>query len=134
MKALVVDDSKAMRMIVRRILTDLGFEVVEASDGKVALETLNKHPQFDLAMVDWNMPVMDGLELLKAIQDGQAPKPRHIMMCTTETEPANIARALETGASEYVMKPFTKEAIADKLALLGAISSESATFAAAVGA
>jgi two-component system, chemotaxis family, chemotaxis protein CheY len=111
-------------MIVRRILLELGFEVVEAEDGQAALAAMlaREHgnaPPFDLAMVDWNMPVMDGIDLLRAVKRGEAPQPRHIVMCTTETEPTSITLALETGASEYVMKPFTKDAIAEKLALLG---------------
>ena len=120
MKALIVDDSRAVRLAIGKLLGGLGYTVVEAADGAIALARLATDSPFDLAMVDWNMPVMTGLELLLAIQNGKAPAPKHIVMVTTETDPIQIARALEAGASEYVMKPFTREAIAEKLALLEA--------------
>lgn len=118
MKALVVDDSRSVRLIIGRILGEIGFETVEAENGRVALERLGEGP-FELAMVDWNMPEMTGIELLDALKAGAAPRPRHIVMVTTENEIANVIRALEAGANEYVMKPFTREVIAEKLALLG---------------
>lgn len=108
-----------MRVIVRRILTEAGFEIIEAGDGAAALAELRAKGPFDLAVVDWNMPIMDGLELLLALQRGEAPRPTHIVMCTTETEPERIVRALEAGATEYLMKPFSKEAVLDKLMMLG---------------
>lgn len=120
MKALVVDDSRAVRLVIGRLLGSLGYTVVEAADGAIALDRLVSESPFDLAMVDWNMPVMTGIELVQAIRDGRAPAPRHIVMVTTETDPSQISRALEAGASEYLMKPFTREAIAEKLALLEA--------------
>jgi len=119
LKALVVDDSRAIRLIVGRILVDLGFSVVEATDGKCALNCLNESGPFDLAMVDVNMPVMNGFELLTAIKNGDAPPPRHIVMVTTENDPEQVRTALESGASEYVMKPFTRDIILDKLTILG---------------
>lgn len=119
MKVLIVDDSRAVRLAIGKLLGGLGYTVVEAADGQIALGRLAAESPFDLAMVDWNMPVMNGLELLLAIQSGKAPAPRHIVMVTTETDPDQIQRALDAGADEYVMKPFTREAIAEKLALLG---------------
>ena len=119
MKALVVDDSKAIRMIVGRTLTSLGFEIKEAGNGKEALEVLAAHGPFDLAMVDWNMPVMDGYEFLVAARADAKNASMRIMMVTTETETSQVSRALEAGASEYLMKPFTKEAIGEKLMILG---------------
>ena len=118
MRALVVDDSRVVRLAVGRILASLGYSVSEAPNGQLALAMLNDSAPFDVAMVDWNMPVMDGLTLLLAIQAGGAPPPRHIVMVTTENDPIQIQRALDAGASEYVMKPFTREVIQDKLALL----------------
>lgn len=118
LKALVVDDSKTVRMVIGKLLGGLGYTVVEAADGAVALSRLSEEAPFDLAMVDWNMPVMTGIELLLAIQGGKAPAPKHIVMVTTETDPTQIERALKAGAHEYLMKPFTREAIAEKLALL----------------
>lgn len=119
MKALVVDDSRVVRLAVGRILGELGYAVEEAANGEAALSRLREAGPFDIAMVDWNMPVMDGLALLVAIGDGKAPAPRHIVMVTTENDPSQIERALAAGANEYVMKPFTKDVLASKLALLG---------------
>lgn len=119
-KALVVDDSRAVRLAIGKLLGGLGYTVVEAANGAIALDQLAAQAPFDLAMVDWNMPIMTGIELLLAIQEGRAPAPRHILMVTTETDPTQISRALAAGASEYLMKPFTREAIAEKLALLAA--------------
>jgi len=118
MKALVVDDSKAIRMMIGRMLRDLGFEVREASNGQEALDVLAKGPS-DIALVDWNMPVMNGLELVTAIRANPAFAAMRVMMVTTETELTQVERALQAGASEYLMKPFSKEAISEKLAILG---------------
>ena len=119
MRALVLDDSKAMRMILGRILTPLGFEVVGASDGHEGLEELKKMGTADLILVDWNMPRMNGLEFVKAVRADSAYDTVRIMMVTTETEIDNVAQALEAGANEYVMKPFTKEVVLEKLGILG---------------
>jgi len=118
-KALVVDDSRAMRMIVRRLLQGLGFEVLEAQDGKVALEVLRSQGPFEVALVDWNMPVMNGLELVVAVRADPTLEGLRIMMVTTESSTEHLAAALEAGASEYLMKPFTSESVAEKLQLLG---------------
>ncbi|MGE3957487.1 MAG: response regulator [Vicinamibacterales bacterium] len=119
MKALIVDDSLAMRLILRQMLTGLGSEVAEAGHGREALAYLQAHPDTDIALVDWNMPEMNGLELVQAVRgDGRLVSVR-LMMVTTQTEMAHVQRALEAGADEYVMKPFSPEIIAGKLALLG---------------
>jgi two-component system, chemotaxis family, chemotaxis protein CheY len=120
MRALVVDDSRAMRMILQQILRECGFEhVSEAGHGKDALVQLDKHPDTNLALIDWNMPEMNGLELLAALkQDGRFGSLRRLMV-TTENEVAMITKAMEAGANEYVMKPFTKDIIQEKLRLLG---------------
>jgi two-component system chemotaxis response regulator CheY len=120
MLALIVDDSRAMRMVLRRTVENLGFEVREAENGQVALEVLNSlDTPPDLAMVDWNMPVMDGLEFVIAVHAEEKWRSMTVMMVTTEGEQSRVVRALTAGAHEYVMKPFTPEAILDKLALHG---------------
>lgn len=122
MKALVVDDSRAMRMILTGMLKECGFEVLEAKHGREALTCLESHPDTSLALIDWNMPEMNGLELLQALKgDGRYSTMRR-MMVTTESEMANISKAMEAGASEYVMKPFTVGVIQDKLRVLGLVS------------
>ena len=124
MRALIVDDSRAMRAILGRILREAHFEVLEASHGREALELLRKrHPlqPFELALVDWNMPEMSGYELVRAVRADDAFRDLRIVMVTTENEIEKIARALEAGADEYAMKPFTKEVILEKLAILGLV-------------
>lgn len=119
MKALIVDDSKATRLILKKILKEVGFEeCVEAAHGREALERLATGTP-DLALVDWNMPEMDGYELLCAIRARRELDKMPIMMVTTETEVEQVTRALSAGANEYVMKPFSSDIIRDKLALLG---------------
>ena len=118
MRALIVDDSRAMRLILGRIMGELGFEVIEAANGRAALDRVIGGETIDVALVDWNMPEMNGYELLCALRADQAYARIPVLMVTTETETAQIVRALEAGANEYVMKPFTKDVLIDKLALL----------------
>lgn len=122
MRALVVDDSRAMRMILTRILESAGFEVVQAGNGREALDLLagGEHP--DIALVDWNMPVMDGLTFVTACRSEPTYRNITLMMVTTESEHGQIVRALAAGAHEYVIKPFTADAIMDKLNLLGLLA------------
>lgn len=119
MRALVIDDSRAMRAILRAVLSDLGYDVVEAANGKEALDRLADHPDIQLAMVDWNMPEMNGFEFVQRVRCDHGYDRLRLIMCTTETEVSQIARALQAGANEYVMKPFTKDVIREKLSLLG---------------
>jgi len=120
--ALVVDDSRAIRTILSRMLRELGFEVIQASNGREALETVSRLDRpVGFALVDWNMPEMTGLELIRELRTAPRFDQTPLMMVTTETEIEQMARALEAGANEYVMKPFTREAIEDKLRLLGVI-------------
>ncbi|MGN6242580.1 MAG: response regulator [Motilibacteraceae bacterium] len=119
MHALVVDDSRAMRSILRRIVTGLGFTVAEAGDGQEALAAMESGPLPEVALVDWNMPVMDGLSFITEVRSRPEWRDVTLMMVTTESEHTQIVRALAAGAHEYVIKPFTPDAIADKLALLG---------------
>jgi two-component system chemotaxis response regulator CheY len=121
-KALVVDDSRAVRMVLSRTLRELGFEVLQAADGREALELMSRErPAVDLALVDWNMPEMNGLELVRRLRAEPRYEAVRLMMVTTETEMEQIVLALEAGANEYMMKPFTREAVEDKLRLLGVI-------------
>jgi two-component system, chemotaxis family, chemotaxis protein CheY len=119
MRALVVDDSRAMRLILRQILRDLDFEVFEAAHGLEALECLRQIGCVELALVDWNMPQMLGIDLVTEVRKQSALGAMKIMMVTTETEMEQVQRALSAGADEYVMKPFTREVILEKLGLLG---------------
>lgn len=127
MKALVVDDSRSMRAIISRILRDIGVEeIVQAEDGRAALEVLEHESLPDVALVDWNMPVMNGLEFVSAVRSRTEFRPMTIMMVTTESEQPQIVRALAAGAHEYLMKPFSPDALVGKLALLGLVPSAAA--------
>lgn len=122
MRALVIDDSRAMRRIVARTLGDLGFEIDEAGDGQQALDVLTPGDRLpDLACVDWNMPVMDGLTFVTRVRANPAWRSITLMMVTTESEQSQIVRALAAGAHEYLIKPFTPDALRDKLDLLGLV-------------
>ncbi|QOV88118.1 response regulator [Humisphaera borealis] len=126
MRAIVIDDSRAMRAILRQALIPRGFEVIEAANGKEALTRLASAGPVDLALVDWNMPEMNGYEFVKAIRLDGTRADMRIMMVTTETEISQMVKALEAGANEYVMKPFTADVITEKLALLGIDCAEAA--------
>ena len=121
MRALVIDDSRAMRMILARILKELGFDVVEAAHGKEALERLKGSPPPHLMMVDWNMPIMDGLALIKTVRADRAFDAARILMVTTETERGRVAEALGAGANEYMTKPFSRDVVRDTLLRLGLV-------------
>ena len=123
MRALVIDDSKAMRSILSRMLRGLGFEVLEAANGREGLERLQESGKVDLALVDWNMPEMNGLEFIRTVRAEQSYNGVLLMMVTTETEMENVVRALAAGANEYVMKPFTQEVILEKLQIFGLAGS-----------
>jgi two-component system chemotaxis response regulator CheY len=119
-KALVVDDSRAIRMILGKTLKELGYEVREAANGKEALDVIAvEKGAVTLVLADWNMPEMNGLELLKRLRQNPDLASLVVVMVTTETEMDRMAAALEAGANEYVMKPFTKEILVEKLQLAG---------------
>lgn len=120
MRAIVIDDSRAMRMILRNVLTELGHQVVEAADGQLGLEALKAQGPFELALVDWNMPVLNGYDFVRTARADHANDSMKIIMVTTEVETSQVCKALEAGANEYVMKPFTKEILRDKLEMLAA--------------
>ncbi|RIJ66002.1 response regulator [Brevundimonas sp. LPMIX5] len=121
---LIVDDSRIIRKVARRILEDLAFEVQEAADGAEALEVcVGAMP--DVVLLDWQMPIMDGMTFLgrlRALPDGRDPK---VLFCSVETRADRIAEALSAGADEYVMKPFDGDILQSKLAEVGAIQSPS---------
>lgn len=120
MQALVIDDSRAVRMIVGGILREQGFHVYDAGHGQEGLARLQENPEIGLVLVDWNMPVMDGLEFIQAVRRVRAWDSVRLVMVTTETESEQVQRAMTAGANEYVMKPFTAEVLVAKLSLLGA--------------
>lgn len=120
MKALVIDDSRAIRRILVKTLKELDIEVVEAAHGQEALDKLESgEATVDLIMVDWNMPEMNGYDFIVAVRGKEQFSEIPIMMVTTESEMSQMTRAIEAGATEYLMKPFTKEMIAEKLDLMG---------------
>jgi two-component system chemotaxis response regulator CheY len=125
MRALVIDDSRAVRAIIGKILREMGLEVLEAGNGREALEQLRRSPDLELALVDWNMPEMDGLEFIRAVRGQRAYDRLRILMVTTETEGEQVARALSAGANEYLMKPFTREVLTAKLHLLDLFDEQS---------
>ena len=122
MKAMVVDDSRAIRMILTKTLSELGFEVSQAGSGNEAL-TMLPFPgeQPALILVDWNMPGISGLDFVRQVRSDPGMARVLLVMVTTETEIEQMAAALDAGANEYIMKPFTKEIVADKLRLLGLV-------------
>lgn len=119
MRALVIDDSRAMRVIIGQTLKGAGFEISEAGNGREALSRLEEMDAPDLIMVDWNMPEMSGIEFLKAVRQMPEYNDTRIIMVTTETEMKRMAEALSLGANEYVMKPFTRDILIQKLDQLG---------------
>jgi two-component system, chemotaxis family, chemotaxis protein CheY len=123
-KALVVDDSRAVRMILGKTLRELGFEVCEAANGREALEVIEvENTAVTLVLADWNMPEIDGLELLKRLRRKPELSSLVVVMVTTETELGHMTAALEAGANEYIMKPFTRDILVEKLELVGIRSS-----------
>lgn len=119
-KALVVDDSKAIRLLIARVLRQIGYEVQEAANGREALEMIaGGNSGVELILADWNMPEMNGLDLLKRLRQNPALSSLAVVMVTTETEIEQIAEAMEAGANEYVMKPFTADILVEKLQLAG---------------
>jgi two-component system chemotaxis response regulator CheY len=107
-------------MILRTILAEMGHEVVEAGNGQEGLNQVQSRGPFDLALVDWNMPVLNGYEFVQAVRADPAHAAMKIVMVTTEVEMSQVARALEAGANEYVMKPFTRDILKEKIEMLAA--------------
>jgi two-component system chemotaxis response regulator CheY len=118
-RALVVDDSRVIRTIISRALVELGFQAEEAANGREAIERLEKGPAPAVVMVDWNMPEVNGLEMVKTVRAKAAWSEVKLIMITSENEIERVTTAIEAGADEYIMKPFTKDMIQEKLTLLG---------------
>ena len=119
MRALLVDDSRFIRNFLRRALAEHGMECVDAADGREGLNCLHDAGPFAVALVDWNMPVMSGLELLRAARADHGLDAMKIVMVTTEAENDHIETALMSGADEYLLKPFDEEGLFDKLRMAG---------------
>jgi two-component system, chemotaxis family, chemotaxis protein CheY len=115
---LVVDDSKVIRKVARHILEGLDFSVSEACDGREALDACIASTP-DVILLDWNMPVMSGMEFLRAMRDTNLPSRPKVVFCTTENGMAHIRAAIEAGADEYVMKPFDRDTLESKLQIVG---------------
>jgi two-component system chemotaxis response regulator CheY len=124
--ALVVDDSRAMRSMLARLMNDLGFEVSQAASGAQALAVLDAGVRPDVALVDFDPPVMDGLQFVRSVRARGDLRNMSLMMVTTESEQAQVVRALAAGAHEYVVRPFSHGVIAAKLALLGLMPTATA--------
>jgi two-component system chemotaxis response regulator CheY len=117
MKVLVVDDFVTMRRITKTLMKQLGYtNMVEAEDGKQALDMLRKDSSIEFVISDWNMPNMTGLELLQAVRADEKLKKLPFLMVTAEAEQENIMAAVKSGVSNYVIKPFTALTLQDKLA------------------
>jgi two-component system chemotaxis response regulator CheY len=119
MKALIVDDSSFIREYLRLLLDRMGVVCAEAVDGSDALAVLETQADFDLMLLDLNMPVMNGLECVKALRKAKLNPQMKVMMVTTEADNSYIAKALDHGADEFLMKPFTPESLREKMLLLG---------------
>lgn len=126
MLAIVVDDSRAIRSILRRSLVSLGFHVVEAANGQEGLDALIAQGGAELMLVDWNMPVMDGIAMVREVRADHGWDATRLVMVTSEADIARVTDALEAGADEYLMKPFDEEALRDKLAIVGLIREPAA--------
>lgn len=123
-KALVVDDSRAIRTIVKRILVGEGFDVAEACDGREAVKALqNPDAPFALLCTDYNMPEMNGIDLLRRVRRMPQCKALPTLMITTETHVQSMENAFNAGANEYLMKPFTADMMRDKLRMLGLLDA-----------
>ena len=118
MRALIVDDSRFVRGFLRGLLEEMRIECEEAVDGQAGLDRLHEGAPFNVALVDWNMPVMNGLEMLERMR-AQGYDQVKVLMVTTEAENDFIIRALNAGADEYLMKPFDEQAFDEKLAMIG---------------
>jgi two-component system chemotaxis response regulator CheY len=121
MRALIVDDSRTVRAIIGKTLRELGMEVAEAGNGREGVAQMRAVPGIELVLVDWNMPEMNGLEFVEAVRAERAFDAVRIMMVTTETEHAQVMRALKAGANEYLMKPFTPDVLVAKLGLMNVL-------------
>ena len=119
-RCLIVDDSRVVRKVARRIVEDLHFEVDEAADGQQALDACRKGMP-DAVLLDWNMPVMNGIDFLRALRREPGGDRPVVVFCTTENDMSHIAEAIRSGANEYIMKPFDSEIVGSKFAEVGLV-------------
>lgn len=119
MHVMIIDDSRAMRRILRQIVEPQGWRISEAGNGREAWEFIQQNTDVELALVDWNMPEMNGIEFIELVRNDDRFVDVRLVMVTTETEPARMAKALMSGVDEFVMKPFTADGLLEKLALIG---------------
>lgn len=117
--ALVIDDSRAMRMLIGDTLRGIGYAVDEAEDGSAAIFRLDDGVSRDVALVDWNMPVMNGLDFIRVVRSDSRFRHMRLLVITSETEAGQVMSALAAGADEYLMKPFSRETLISKLEMLG---------------
>ena len=122
MRALIIDDSRAMRAVLGRILSELGFETSEAGNGREGLEHLRENTTPDLALVDWNMPEMNGIDFVQAVRAAREYDGMRLVMVTTETEMTRVVKALGAGVDAYIMKPFAKAAVVEQLQRVGLVA------------
>lgn len=122
-QCLLVDDSRVVRKVSRKIIEPLGFAIAEAEDGKVALDYCTSQGLPELIMLDWNMPVMNGLEFLIALRKLPGGEKPVVIFCTTENDMSHIQQAMASGANEYIMKPFDEEIVTNKLRQLSLIDN-----------
>ena len=115
---LVVDDSRVIRKVARRIIEDMGFEVAEAADGMEALAWC-RAAMPEAILLDWNMPVMNGIDFLRELRGERGGKGPVVLFCTVENDPGQITEALDAGAAEYIMKPFDSDILQSKFAEAG---------------
>ncbi len=118
-RALILEDSRVMRTLLTRMLRELGFEAVPAGHVEEALERLRGESGVELALVDWNLPGLSGMDFLRRLRAEPAHRAIRVLVVSTEVGQHRIEEALREGAQEYLMKPFTREMLADKLALMG---------------
>ena len=121
MRALIVDDSRAIRKLLQRMIEPLGFECAQAEHGEDALAQLDPANPPDVVLVDWNMPVMDGLALVKAIRTIRGFAEMTVLMVSSESDPGKMMKALLAGADDYLVKPVSQEIISEKLGVLGVL-------------
>ena len=122
MRVLIVDDSKTTRALLRESLRDLKGEFFEAGNGEEALQALSRNAPIHLALVDWIMPGMDGLAFVRAVRADRSLDSVILVMVTKQTQKDNVREALQAGANEYLMKPFTRESVLEKLQILGLVA------------
>ncbi len=118
MRALIVDDSKFIRQRLHLLLAEMGIECAEAEDGREAMIRLEPGEAFDVMLIDWNMPVMDGLECVRRVREQRLGPGMKIMMVTTEADHSSIQQALNEGVDEFLMKPFSAQSLREKLLLM----------------